>query len=54
MQTATVEAVSDRKPIEVRGTVNPARRASVSSRVMGPVVALRVASGSQVRKGQPN
>jgi RND family efflux transporter MFP subunit len=50
--TVEVEAVSDVKPIDVRGVVRPARQAEVSSRAMGPVVALRVDAGSVVSKGQ--
>jgi RND family efflux transporter MFP subunit len=49
---AEVELVSESKPIEVRGTVRPAREATVSSRVTGPVVALRVSAGSTVSKGR--
>lgn len=50
--TAEVEASSGARDIEVRGIVQPARRAAVSSRVMGPVVALHVNAGSEVSKGQ--
>lgn len=52
VDVAEVELVSESKPIEVRGTVRPAREATVSSRVTGPVVALRVNAGSKVSKGQ--
>jgi RND family efflux transporter MFP subunit len=52
VKTAEVQLVTTMKPIEVRGVVQPARQAAVSSRVMGPVVALRVSSGSVVSKGQ--
>jgi RND family efflux transporter MFP subunit len=47
-----VERSTEIKPIEVRGTVQPARQAFVSSRVMGPVVAVRVHAGSTVEAGQ--
>ena len=50
--TVDVELVSDVKPIEVRGVVQPARQAMISSRAMGPVVALRVRAGDTVRKGE--
>ena len=50
--TTEVEASSGARDIEVRGIVQPARRAAVSSRVMGPVVALHVNAGSEVSKGQ--
>lgn len=49
---AEVEIVRDRKPIVVRGVVQPARQADVSSRVSGPVVALRVTAGSTAAAGQ--
>ena len=52
VRTAEVQLVTTKKPIEVRGVVQPARQAAVSSRVMGPVVALRVSAGSVVSKGQ--
>ncbi|MGD9252949.1 MAG: efflux RND transporter periplasmic adaptor subunit [Holophagae bacterium] len=52
VQTVGVQLDRDSKPIEVRGVVKPARQADVSTRVMGPVVALRVKSGSTVAKGQ--
>ena len=50
--TSEVKLVVDAQPIEVRGVVRPARQATVSSRVSGPVVALRVNAGSRVAKGQ--
>jgi len=50
--TSEVQLVVDAQPIEVRGVVRPARQATVSSRVTGPVVALRVNAGSRVAKGQ--
>lgn len=52
VSTVEVDLVSDARPIEVRGVVQAARRASVSSRVMGPVVSLRVSAGAKVAKGQ--
>jgi RND family efflux transporter MFP subunit len=52
VRTAAVEASADRTAFEVRGVVHPARRATVSSRVTGPVVQLHVRSGGQVRQGQ--
>ena len=50
--TAEVALMTASKPIEVRGVVQPSRQAAVSSRVMGPVVALSVNAGSVVSKGQ--
>jgi RND family efflux transporter MFP subunit len=50
---APVEEISQVKPIDVRGTVQPARRALVSSRVTGPVVAVKVSAGASVSAGQP-
>lgn len=52
VETSEVSLVSDVQPIEVRGVVRPARQATVSSRVTGPVVALYVNAGSRVSKGQ--
>jgi len=52
VQVVTVERITGPKPIEVRGTVQATRQANVSSRVMGPVVALKVHSGDKVAKGQ--
>jgi RND family efflux transporter MFP subunit len=46
-----VERVTDATTIEARGIVQPARQAMVSSRVMGPVVALHVEAGAIVPKG---
>ncbi len=46
------ETVSSPKAIEVHGIVNPARQAFVSSRVMGPVVAVKTWAGATVSKGQ--
>jgi RND family efflux transporter MFP subunit len=47
-----VERVSESRTIELFGTVQPARQAMVSSRVSGPVIAVKVAPGDLVRKGQ--
>jgi RND family efflux transporter MFP subunit len=52
VRTTTVERVSLSQPIEVRGTVQPGREAFVSSRVMGPVTAIWVESGSTISQGQ--
>jgi RND family efflux transporter MFP subunit len=52
VQVADVERVSDRRPIDVRGVVQPARQATVSSRATGPIVALRVRAGDTVRTDQ--
>lgn len=52
VQVADVERVNDRRPIEVRGVVQPARQATVSSRATGPIVALRVRAGDTVRTDQ--
>jgi RND family efflux transporter MFP subunit len=52
VEVAEVERITDAHPIEVRGTVQPARQASVSSRVMGPVVKLKVRAGATVSKDQ--
>jgi len=51
-KVAAIEVVTDQKPIEVYGIVQPARQSFISSRVMGPVVAVRIQAGDQVRKGQ--
>jgi RND family efflux transporter MFP subunit len=52
VRTTTVERVTSRQPIEVRGTVQPGREAFVSSRVMGPVTAIWVEPGSRISQGQ--
>ncbi len=52
VEVADVESVREAKYIDVRGVVQPARQAAVSSRVMGPVVALKVRAGATVAKGQ--
>ncbi len=50
--TVAVERTTAGRAIEVRGTVQPAREANISSRAMGPVVAVHVAAGSMVARGQ--
>jgi RND family efflux transporter MFP subunit len=45
-----VERVTEAAAIEVYGTVQPARQSFVSSRVMGPVVAIHVQAGDRVNK----
>ena len=52
VRTTTVERVTSSQPIEVRGTVQPGREAFVSSRVMGPVTAIWVESGTAISHGQ--
>lgn len=47
-----VERTTDVGAIAVRGTVQPTRQASLSSRVMGPVVAVNVRAGDLVASGQ--
>jgi RND family efflux transporter MFP subunit len=49
---APVERSVDAAAIEVRGTVQPTRQASLSSRVTGPVVAVPVRAGDTVAAGQ--
>jgi len=49
---SSVERNTDQKVIVVRGTVQPARQAFVSSRVMGAVVAVRTRAGATVAVGQ--
>lgn len=46
------EVSSSPKAIEVHGIVQPARQASVSSRVMGPIVAVKTWAGATVSKDQ--
>lgn len=46
------EVATSPKTIEVYGVVQPTRQASVSSRVMGPVVAVKTWAGATVSKGQ--
>ncbi len=48
---APVEQLTTSRDIEVYGIVQPARQSFVSSRVIGPVIAVRVQAGDQVRKG---
>lgn len=50
--TVAVERSTSGRGIEVRGIVQPAREASVSSRATGPVVTVYVNAGSKVAKGQ--
>ena len=52
VEVAEVERITEAKPIEVRGVVQPARQAAVSSRAMGPVVKLNVSAGSRVARNQ--
>ena len=52
VEIVTVERITGPRPIDVRGTVHAARQATVSSRVMGPVVALKVRAGAIVADGQ--
>ena len=52
VEVVEVERVTEARPIEVRGVVHPARQSAVSSRVMGPVVKLKVRAGSTVAKNQ--
>lgn len=52
VEVAEVEQITEANPIEVRGVVQPARQSTVSSRVMGPVVQLKVRAGSRVAKNQ--
>lgn len=53
LEATVVEAraVSADRPIQVRGTIQPAVQSSVSARVMGPVVEVRASAGQQVRTG---
>ncbi len=52
VRLASVERNTDARAIEVRGIVQPTREAFVSSRVMGPVVAVKVRAGDLVAAGQ--
>ena len=52
VKVAPAELINQAKMIEVRGVVKPARQATVSSRVMGPVVTLDVRAGAIVAKDQ--
>ncbi len=51
-RTAAAESITEGNSIEAYGIVQPARQATVSSRVMGPVVAVHTWAGATVRKGQ--
>lgn len=48
-----VQRVIEPQAVEVRGIAQPARQAFLSSRVVGPVVAVHVDAGAEVRRGQP-
>jgi RND family efflux transporter MFP subunit len=48
----SVQRIAEEKPIEVRGIVQPARQSFVSSRVMGPVIDVKVNAGAIVASGQ--
>jgi RND family efflux transporter MFP subunit len=50
VEVAAVERLTESKPIELRGVVQPARQAVVSSRAMGPIVRLHVRAGNVVTK----
>jgi RND family efflux transporter MFP subunit len=52
VEVAEVERITEAKPIDVRGVVQPARQAAVSSRVIGPVVKLNVHAGRNVARNQ--
>ncbi|MCU0305897.1 MAG: efflux RND transporter periplasmic adaptor subunit [Thermoanaerobaculales bacterium] len=52
VRLATVERFTEPEAIEVRGTVQPTQQAFLSSRAVGPVVAVRVHSGDAVAAGQ--
>lgn len=52
VQVVQAEVTASPKSIEVYGVVQPARQATVSSRVMGPVVTVRTWAGATVSKGQ--
>ncbi len=51
-QVTPVERISEGRPIEVYGIVQPARQSFISSRVVGPVIAVKVEAGDTVRAGQ--
>jgi RND family efflux transporter MFP subunit len=53
VRTQTVEKISAARPIEVRGVVRAANESSVSSRVTGPIIEVRVKAGDRVRESQP-
>jgi RND family efflux transporter MFP subunit len=52
VEIAEVELIQEEKAIELRGVVQPGRQAAISSRVMGPVVALKTRAGATVAKDQ--
>ncbi len=52
VEIVQAEATTSSKVIEIYGVVHPARQASISSRVMGPVVAVNTWAGATVSKGQ--
>ena len=52
VKIVAVERSTDARAIEVRGVIQPTRQASLSSRVMGPVVAVKVRAGDNVAAGQ--
>jgi RND family efflux transporter MFP subunit len=52
VEVVEVERITEAKPIKVRGVVHAARQAAVSSRVMGPVIQLKVRAGSTVARNQ--
>ncbi len=51
-QLVPVEVINEQRPIEVYGIVRPSRQVAVSSRVMGPVLAVAARPGDVVRQGQ--
>ena len=52
-KVAQVESITEPKPIEVYGLVQPVRQSFVSSRLIGSVVSIHVQAGSRVERGQP-
>ena len=52
-RVTAVDRVREGKPIEVYGIVQPGRQSFVSTRVVGPVVEVKVVAGDVVAKGQP-
>lgn len=53
VRVQAVEKITEGRTVEVRGTVQAARRALVSTRVSGPVVRLLVQAGDRVQAGVP-
>lgn len=53
VRMAPVESLTDVPVTEIRGLVQPARQAFVSSRVVGPVIAVRVQASDVVKKDAP-